>query len=668
MTRRCLAAITVLVVPTLAFAANGPTASGLGASGPGASGRADSGPQARTPTDPASVGSAQQAGAGPVDIKDLLGTVRLAGAAWSPDGKQIVYTGNASGRFNVWLMHADGSGAHQLVQSDDAQFGPIWVKDGSGIIFEQDQGGNEMYDLYFVAASGGAPENLTNTAQTNETSPHFSPDGKLIALQTKEKKEPSTNLAIMEWSTRKVRQLTHEQNPKLGWRMVAWSPDQRFLYADRGDLHEDSSVYQVNVETGESVELTPHQGRVLISASDISPDGKTLLIGSNEKGGFDNVALLDIASRKKTWITDTQWEASPGSFSPSGDRLTYSLNADGRTSIQFVDAKTLKPVSTNIPEGLNFEVGDPSPFSSTGNFLFSHQDSTHAPNLYVLAGSGAAPEQITHVESASLRTAVLPQSQIVHYRSFDGKIISAFLSMPFNLKRDGTNPLIVLPHGGPTGQTVDSFSPRIIALVSRGYIVVAPNVRGSTGYGADFERANYQDLGGGDLQDEVYAVKFMKETGYVDTKKIGITGGSYGGFMTLMAIGKAPDVWAAAVEEYGIIDWYTMLKHSDPYLQEYEKSLLGDPEKDRDKYEAASPIKYLHNERAPLLVLQGENDIRVPREEAAQVVEILKKDGRTVDVVYYPQEGHGFIKREDQIDEITRMIDWFDKYLKAPAA
>src|SRR5580704_6977698 len=129
MTRRCLAAITVLVVPTLAFAANGPTASGLGASG-----RADSGPQARTPTDPASVGSAQQAGAGPVDIKDLLGTVRLAGAAWSPDGKQIVYTGNASGRFNVWLMHADGSGAHQLVQSDDAQFGPIWVKDGSGII------------------------------------------------------------------------------------------------------------------------------------------------------------------------------------------------------------------------------------------------------------------------------------------------------------------------------------------------------------------------------------------------------------------------------------------------------------------------------------------------------------------------------------------------------
>ena len=140
------------------------------------------------------------------------------------------------------------------------------------------------------------------------------------------------------------------------------------------------------------------------------------------------------------------------------------------------------------------------------------------------------------------------------------------------------------------------------------------------------------------------------DTGYVDAKKIGITGGSYGGFMTLMAIGKTPDIWAAAVEMYGIIDWYTMLQHEDPFLQEYEKSLLGDPVKDKAVYEATSPIKYIRNEKAPLLVLQGENDIRVPKEEAEQVVEILKKEGRTVDAHYYPAEGHGFAKRENQID------------------
>jgi dipeptidyl aminopeptidase/acylaminoacyl peptidase len=149
--------------------------------------------------------------------------------------------------------------------------------------------------------------------------------------------------------------------------------------------------------------------------------------------------------------------------------------------------------------------------------------------------------------------------------------------VPFNLKRDGSNPALVLPHGGPTGQVLDYWSPRVAALVSRGYICIAPNVRGSTGYGMDFQRANYQDLGGGDLQDEVYATKFLQSTGYVDAKKIGITGGSYGGFMTLMAIGKTPDIWSAGVELFGIIDWMTMLQHSDPELQQYEKSLLGRP-------------------------------------------------------------------------------------------
>jgi len=139
-----------------------------------------------------------------------------------------------------------------------------------------------------------------------------------------------------------------------------------------------------------------------------------------------------------------------------------------------------------------------------------------------------------------------------------------------------------------------------------------------------------KDLGGGDLQDEVYASKFLEATGYVNPKKIGITGGSYGGFMTLMAIGRSPEVWAAGVELFGIINWMTMLQHEDAMLQEYEKSLLGDPVKDRATYDVASPITYIHQVKAPLLVLQGENDPRVPKEEAEQVVELLKKDGKTV--------------------------------------
>jgi dipeptidyl aminopeptidase/acylaminoacyl peptidase len=314
---------------------------------------------------------------------------------------------------------------------------------------------------------------------------------------------------------------------------------------------------------------------------------------------------------------------------------------------------------------LNSYTGNPTTFSPDGrNLLVVHTSSTQPVDIWVYDIARRQPRQLSFSAIASLTTAKIPPSQLVHYRSGDGKIISAFVWVPFNLKRDGSNPAIVLPHGGPTGQTTDYFNRAVVALVTRGYVCIAPNVRGSTGYGMDFQKANFQDLGGGDLQDEIYGVRFLEATGYVDSKKIGITGGSYGGYMTLMAIGKTPDIWAAAVEQYGIINWLTMFQHEDPLLQQYEKTLLGDPEKDRAIYEADSPLAFIKNAKAPLLVLQGDNDIRVPKEEAEQIVKILQDGGKTVDVHYYPNEGHGFAKRENQIDAIRRTIDWFDRYLK----
>ncbi len=431
----------------------------------------------------------------------------------------------------------------------------------------------------------------------------------------------------------------------------------------------DASVYRIEVSSGKTEELTPHKGDVLFTASAISPDGKTVLVTSNQKGGYQNAALLDIASKQLKWITDTQWEASSGNFSPDGKYATYEVNADGLNTVYLYDLAAGKGHAVAMPDGLTSVAGNPNGFSpDSKSLLLSHQSSQRPSDFWVYDLAAQKPRQLTYSAVASLIPSDLPAAQLVHYKSFDGKMISAFVWVPFNLKRDGSNPAVVLPHGGPTGQTVDYFNSIAAALSSRGYICIAPNVRGSTGYGMAFQKANFQDLGGGDLQDEVYATKFLVDTGYVDPKKIGITGGSYGGFMTLMAIGKTPDIWAAAVEMYGIISWYTMLQHEDPFLQQYEKTLLGDPVKDKTVYDNTSPIKYIRNEKAPLLVLQGENDIRVPKEEAEQVVAILKKEGRTVDAHYYPAEGHGFSKRENQIDSIRRTVQWFDKYLKGDAA
>ena len=317
---------------------------------------------------------------------------------------------------------------------------------------------------------------------------------------------------------------------------------------------------------------------MLFNASSLSPDGKTLLITSNQKNGFNNVALLEVASKQLTWATDTQWDASAGNFSPDGKTFTYLINEDGRIDAHLAERASMQAEKINFPAGLNYFAGNPSPFSPRGDrMLVGHQSSIHPGDIWVYDLATQHPTQLTFSAVASLETTPLPAAQIVHYKTFDGKTISALLWVPFNLRRDSSSPALVLPHGGPTGQMVDYWNPEVAALVSRGYVCIAPNVRGSTGYGIAFQKANYQDLGGGDLQDEVYAAKFLEATGYVNPKKIGITGGSYGGYMTMMALAKTPSIWAAGVEAFGIINWFTMLQHSDALLQQYEKSLLATP-------------------------------------------------------------------------------------------
>jgi len=625
-----------------------------------------SGPDARQISDPKTITSASNPNARPIPIDDLYFTRSVSSASWSPSGKEIAFTTDISGRSNLWKVKADGGWPIQLAQSDERQYGDTWSPDGKWIVFQQDTGGNELWDVFAIPSDGGAVINLSNTPEIREESPRWSPDGKTIALNTKPKEATVYNITLLDWATRKMTPLTHESTPNHLWQSVAWSPDGKTLYADRLEVSfTDADVYAIDVATGKTTNLTAHQGQVLNIASSLSKDGQKLLITSNEKSGYQNVALLGIPGRKLVWVTDTKREASSGDFSPDGNWLTYTINADGRVDTYVADVATMHSEKIPVAGGVNGFAGYPSSFSPTGDrLLLSHESSVEPGDFWTYDVSSRKSKQLTYSAIASLNSAPRSPSQIISYKSFDGKTISALLWIPFNLKRDGSNPALVLPHGGPTGQSGDYWSPRVAALVSRGYICIEANVRGSTGYGMEFQKANYQDLGGGDLQDEVYAAKFLEATGYVNPNKIGITGGSYGGFMTLMAIGRTPDIWAAGVEMYGIINWMTMLEHEDPMLQQYEMSLLGDPVKDRAAYNAASPITYIHSVKAPLLVLQGENDPRVPKEEAEQVVILLKRDGKTVDAHYYANEGHGFEKRENQIDSIRRTVAWFDKYLK----
>jgi len=621
----------------------------------------------RVVTDPRSLNSLANSSAASVPIADLFYTRSNGGVAWSPDGKEVVISTNLSGRLNLWKASAEGSWPVQLAHSDDRQLGATWSPDGKWIVFESDTGGNELFDLFVIPASGGATINLTDTIDGSESVARWSPDGQWLAFEKKLKDAPATDIALLDWSTRKVTLLTHEATPDHLWQLVAWGSDGRSIYANRSNAaSSDSSAWHIDAASGRAEELTPHKGEVVIQLTGVLSDGQTLAVTSNEQGGIPKAALFRATSHIYEWLDSGPWESDSGEFSPDSKSLVWMRNAGGRSDIFLRDLASQQDVKVKLPPGDNWLPSDGRIFSREGRMLVKHQAS-NTPGDYWIVGADGTSKQLTRSGLASIDPANLPEAHLVSYKSFDGTTISAYLWLPFGLKRDGRAPAIVLPHGGPIGQTIDDFNRTAAALSSRGYVCIAPNVRGSTGYGMAFQKANVKDLGGGDLQDEVYATKFLVATGYVDTKKIGIAGGSYGGYMTLMALAKTPSVWAAGVDSFGIVNWFTTLQNEDAFLQEYDKALLGDPVKDRKLYEAQSPITFIKQIRAPLLVLHGNNDIRVPKEESEQVVALIQAQHGTVEAHYYANEGHGFSKRENQIDALERTVDWLDRYLKGDA-
>ena len=386
-----------------------------------------SGPDTRQITDPKSLDSESNSAARPLPIDDLYFTRSVSSASWSPNGKEIVFTTDISGRSNLWKVNASGGWPIQLAQSDERQYAETWSPDGKWIVFQQDTAGNELWDLFAIPSDGGETINLTNTPDIREEGPRWSPDGKTIALNYKPKEATVYDIALLDWATRKVTLLTHENTPNHLWSSVAWSSDGKTLYANRVEVSfTDADVYAIDIASGKTTTLTPHQGQSLNLASSLSKDGKNLLITSNQKAGYQNVALLNIASKNLNWITDTKWEAGAGDFSPDGKHFIYIINADGRTDVFLGDLASTKSEKLSIPAGVNGPAANPNSFSPSGDrLLFSHQSSVQPGDLWVYDLTSRNSSQLTFSAIASLSSAPRAPSHIVSYKSFDGKTVDA---------------------------------------------------------------------------------------------------------------------------------------------------------------------------------------------------------------------------------------------------
>lgn len=626
---------------------------------------------AREITDPRSIESPVMPDAGPVELDDLdavrsvYGNAQPGGngGAWAPDGKSVVLSINLTGRPNLWRVPVDGGFPVQLASSDDRQM-PIAVLKDERVLFMQDRGGNELYEIYSVPLAGGPVINLTNTPSQAEFAFRLSPDQRLLALTLKSKTSDSFELGVLDIARGKVRQLTQNSDSGRVWSGLAWSSDSARLYANHISFNQtEASASEFNITTGKSRRVHFPSPTIYDVVTDVAKDGR-LAITSVGENGQKRAGVLNPRTDSVQWLSPTPWEQIANAFSPDNRLLLTRINADSRTELTVVDLENLRAKPLTFAEGTTELADLRNSWRPDGKALLMVHEAGNLPSdAWLVSPDGGSSRPLTRLALSSLNPRTLPPTKVVTFRSSDGTLVSGILTIPPNLKRDGSHPAVVIPHGGPTSQSKDSFSPLAAALASRGFFVMRPNFRGSTGYGLAFQNANRRDLGGGDLEDVAAAAKFLVDTGYVDRARLGINGSSYGGFMALMALGKKPGLFAAAVAERPVVDWISF-GQSETTLRGLLPILVGDPAKDRALYEKQSPKTYLKNIKLPLLVLHGAEDRRVPQSQIDELAREIRRQGGVIETVFYPGEGHGNVKVENQRDTRARIVAWFEKYLK----
>jgi dipeptidyl aminopeptidase/acylaminoacyl peptidase len=443
---------------------------------------------------------------------------------------------------------------------------------------------------------------------------------------------------------------------------ISWSPDgTKLLCLDvRGNT--DFSVYLVDPEGGSEEELTPHEDEMKFLPGPWNPDGSGFYLLTDEGREYTGLAFYRLDDRRYEWVETPDTDIEEVALSRDGRVLAWAVNDRGWTKLKLRDLES----GRDLPEP-KLPTGTPQWGQSA---LTLSRDGKVAVLLWASPARGfevfavetetGKARRLTDSMTGGLRERDLVLPDAITYTSFDGREISAWLFKP---KKRGKVPAVLSIHGGPEAQERPWYNPFYQYLVSRGIAVLAPNIRGSTGYGKSFQSLIHRDWGGADLKDMEHAAKWLLEQDWIDPKRVAVYGGSYGGFATLSCVTRLPDYWAAAVDVVGPSNLVTFARAVPPHWKRYMKKWVGDPDEDTEFLLERSPITYVENVRAPLLVLQGANDPRVVKPESDQMVEKLRELGREVEYHVFDDEGHGFTKRVNQLKAYRLASDWIEKHL-----
>ncbi|MCX6163298.1 MAG: S9 family peptidase, partial [Ignavibacteriae bacterium] len=382
---------------------------------------------------------------------------------------------------------------------------------------------------------------------------------------------------------------------------------------------------------------------------------------SDEGRNFKGIKFYDIITKKSEWFITENWDITSFEFSKNFTRLLYTVNENGSNNLKLKNLGTGKVKKLKLPKGNYTSFW----FTKTGKRIVYVCDSPLNPaDIFIYDLNTEKLKQKTFSVVGGVTKESFTQPVDVFYDSFDGLKIHALLFIPKGLKKDGKNAVIVWPHGGPEWQVIHNFDKYIQVMANAGFIVFAPNFRGSVGYGKEFQKLIYKDWGGGEFKDILYGVDYLKQTGYIDSEKIAVAGGSFGGYEVLTCITKAPDIWKCAVDIFGPSNLFTFLDSVPEHWKKGTDRLVGNPEKDKDLLFERSPINYVDNIKCPLFVIQGKQVPRVVVAESEQIVNKLKSMSKPVSYILLEDEGHGFSKVSNQIKVFKEKIKFLETNLR----
>jgi dipeptidyl aminopeptidase/acylaminoacyl peptidase len=583
-------------------------------------------------------------------------------AELTPDGERVLFVSNISGQFNLWSAELDGGWPEQLTTFLDNSVRGVAVREDGTILFHADRDGDEFHQLYRIPAEGGWPEQLTDLPQVqHELSPaSWAPDGKSFAFSGNRRTPTDGEVYIWREGEAEPRYLFGEGMYAFA---VSFSPDGSKLLAVEFRSNTDISIWVVDVASGDAVEATPHDADAKFLPGPWKSDGSGFFLLTDEGREFSGLAFHTLATNTREWIETPEHDIDELAGSANGRVLAWIENVDGWGKVHVRDLERGADLpEPKLPPGTASMLGSGMSLSLDGSRLALVWDQPSRPaEVFVVDTATGDALPVTEMRAAGLSALELREPDLIRYESFDGRQIPAWLYRPDG---GGPSPFAVLIHGGPEAQERPVYRPYVQYLVSRGIGVLATNIRGSTGYGKTYQKLIHHDWGGGDLEDWRHAAEWLKAQPFVDSDRLAVLGGSYGGFATLTCVTRLPEYWRAAVDIVGPANLVTFVRAVPPQWLRFVAEWVGDPDTEEEFLRERSPITYVDQVQAALLVLQGAKDPRVVKAESDQMVERLRELGREVEYVVFDDEGHGFTRYANEVHAYRLTCEWLESHLR----